>query len=55
MDMPFVETIEEAQHFRLGAETYAGCLSPWKQAITSPARDAAEAGRAVELRRPNPS
>ena len=46
MDMPFVETIEEAQHFRLGAQTYEGCLSPWKAPVTSPARDAAEAGRA---------
>jgi hydroxymethylglutaryl-CoA lyase len=43
MDMPFVETFEEAQHFRLGPETYAGCLAPWKQDITSAARDAFEA------------
>ncbi|HTW14401.1 MAG TPA: citramalate synthase [Nocardioides sp.] len=52
MDMPFVETVDEAQHFRLGAATYAGCLSPWKQPITSPARDAAEGGRPVVLLRP---
>jgi len=49
MDMPFVETIEEAQHFRLGAQTYEGCLSPWKAPVTSPARDAAEAGQPVRL------
>ena len=24
----------EAQHFRLGPESYAGCLAPWKQDIT---------------------
>jgi len=43
MDMPFVETFEEAQHFRLGPDTYAGCLAPWKQPITSAARDEFEA------------
>lgn len=52
MDMPFVETIDEAQHFRLGAQTHDGCLSPWKQPITSPARDAAEAGEPIRLRLP---
>jgi hydroxymethylglutaryl-CoA lyase len=39
MDMPLVETEEQAQHFRLGPSTYAGCPSPWRQPITSPARD----------------
>jgi len=39
MDMPFIETFEEAQHFRLGPDTYAGALAPWKQAVTSAARD----------------
>lgn len=40
MDMPFVETAEEAQHFRLGPGVYEGALSPWRQPISSPARDA---------------
>lgn len=40
MDMPFVETLEEAQHFRLGPSAYEGALSPWKAPITSPDRDA---------------
>lgn len=53
MDMPFVETIAEAQHFRLGAQTYQGCLSPWKRAVTSPARTAAEAGEPIMLRQPD--
>ncbi len=48
MDMPFVETVDQAQHFRLGAETYAGCPSPWKQPITSADRDAVERVRAFE-------
>lgn len=43
MDMPLVETIDEAQHFRLGAQTYADCPSPWKEPVTSADRDAVEA------------
>jgi hydroxymethylglutaryl-CoA lyase len=39
MDMPLVETIAQAQHFRLGPETYAGAPAPWKQTITSVHRD----------------
>jgi hydroxymethylglutaryl-CoA lyase len=29
-DMPFVETLEEASHFRKGPQVYAGQISPWK-------------------------
>lgn len=29
-NMPFVETLEEAAHFRKGPEVYAGQLSPWR-------------------------
>lgn len=43
MDMPFVETVEQAQHFRLGPGVYEGAPSPWKEPVTSPARDALEA------------
>ena len=39
MDMPFIETFEQAQHFRLGPEVYAGAPSPWKAPITSAQRD----------------
>ncbi|WP_312858296.1 citramalate synthase [Pseudonocardia pini] len=35
MDMPFVETVEQAAHFRLGPAAYAGGRSPWKTPITS--------------------
>jgi hydroxymethylglutaryl-CoA lyase len=38
MDMPFVETLAQAQHFRLGPDAYAGALSPWREPITSPFR-----------------
>lgn len=43
MDMPFVQTPAEAQHFRLGEGTYAEALAPWKAPVTSAARDAHEA------------
>jgi hydroxymethylglutaryl-CoA lyase len=45
MDMPLVETFEQAQHFRLGPSVYDGCPRPWKQPVTSPARDAVDASR----------
>ncbi len=38
VDMPFIETEEQAQHFRLGPGVYAGARSPWTQPITSPMR-----------------
>lgn len=43
MDMPFIQTPAEAQHFRLGSSTYEGALAPWKQAVSSAARDEYEA------------
>lgn len=39
MDMPFVETEEQAQHFRLGPSVYAGAMSPWTEPITSVMRE----------------
>ena len=44
MDMPLVETFEQAQHFRLRSSVYDNCPRPWKQPIESPARDAIERG-----------
>jgi len=35
MDMPFVETLEEARHFLRGPAVYAHQSSPWKAPITS--------------------
>ena len=46
MDMPLVETFEQAQHFRLRSSVYDNCPRPWKQPIESPARDAVERGEA---------
>jgi hydroxymethylglutaryl-CoA lyase len=41
MDLPFIETEHEAQHFRLGASVYDGALSPWTKPIESPYRASA--------------
>lgn len=30
LDMPFVETLEEASHFRKGPDVYAGQIAPWR-------------------------
>ena len=45
MDLPFIETEGEAQHFRLGPGAYVGARSPWTAPIESPARAALEAAR----------
>jgi hydroxymethylglutaryl-CoA lyase len=39
MDLPFIETEGQAQHFRLGPSAYVGARSPWTAPISSPARD----------------
>ncbi len=44
MDLPFIETEAQAQHFRLGAAAYRGARSPWTKPIESPARDSVERG-----------
>jgi hydroxymethylglutaryl-CoA lyase len=48
MDMPFVETFEQAQHFRRGAAAYEGAMSPWREPVSSPARDDYEARLAAQ-------
>lgn len=35
MDMPFVETLDQAKHFLKGPSTYNGAPSPWKEPIQS--------------------
>jgi hydroxymethylglutaryl-CoA lyase len=42
---PFVETVEQAKHFKLGKEAYDGCIYPWDKPITSPYLDRALAGQ----------
>lgn len=39
MDMPLIETIDAAQHFRLGPRVYEGNPAPWKKPIWSADRD----------------
>jgi hydroxymethylglutaryl-CoA lyase len=56
MDMPFVETLDEARHFLRGPEVYAGALSPWKEPIRSwqrPEADAAPPGAKAAARGSN--
>jgi hypothetical protein len=41
---PFVETVEQAEHFRKGRQLYEGCIYPWDKPITSPYLDRALKG-----------
>ena len=44
IDMPFVETTEQAKHFKVGPDAYEGGIYPYSEPITSPYRDRVEAG-----------
>jgi hydroxymethylglutaryl-CoA lyase len=44
MNMPFVETFDHAQHFRVGPSAYEGAISPWKEPVTSVYRDRIDRG-----------
>ena len=44
IDMPFVETPEQARHFKKGPGAYEGGLYPYSEPITSPYRDRVDAG-----------
>jgi hypothetical protein len=35
MDMPHIETLEQAKHFIYGPKAYEGAMSPWVKPITS--------------------
>ncbi len=41
---PFVETVEQARHFKLGPKLYEGCINPWDTPISSPYRERVEKG-----------
>ena len=45
INAPFIETLEQARHFKHGPEAYAGSLSPYIEPITSPYRDRVEDGK----------
>lgn len=40
MDLPFIQTEHQAQHFRLGPSVYDGAPTPWSEPIESPHRAA---------------
>ena len=42
---PFVETVEQAKHFKLGKQVYEGCITPWDKPISSPYLDRALKGQ----------
>jgi hypothetical protein len=42
--MPFVETLEQATHFKEGPGKYEGGIYPYQQPITSPYRDRVDQG-----------
>ena len=44
IDMPFVETLDQATHFKKGAGQYEGGIYPYQQPITSPYRERLERG-----------
>ncbi|MBI2872036.1 MAG: citramalate synthase [Chloroflexi bacterium] len=44
INMPFVETEEQARHFKLGPSTYKGGIYPWREPIGSPFRERVERG-----------
>ena len=41
---PFIETMEQAKHFKLGPEVYADSFAPYTEPITSPYRDRLDRG-----------
>lgn len=44
LNMPFVETIEQAKHFKKGPAAYEGGIYPYKKPIATPYRERIEAG-----------
>jgi hydroxymethylglutaryl-CoA lyase len=48
MDMPHIETLEQAKHFVYGKKAYEGAMSPWAKPITSWQRPEAPVAPAPE-------
>ena len=44
IDMPFVETLEQATHFKKGPQQYEGGIYPYQEPVSSPYRDRIEKG-----------
>ena len=45
IDMPFVETIEQARHFKVGPSAYEGGMYPYREPVTSEYRDRVDQGK----------
>ena len=45
MNMPFVETLEQARHFKVGPSVYEGGIYPYREPIASPYRDRVDNGQ----------
>ena len=45
IDMPFVETMDQARHFKVGPSAYEGGIYPYREPITSEYRDRLEEGK----------
>ena len=44
INAPFVETMEQAKHFKVGPKAYEGGIYPYNEPVTSPYRDRVEEG-----------
>ena len=44
IDMPFVETLEQARHFKVGPGAYEGGIYPYSEPVTSPYRERVDRG-----------
>jgi hydroxymethylglutaryl-CoA lyase len=44
VNAPFIETLEQAKHFKVGPEAYEGGIYPYREPVTSPYRDRIEQG-----------
>ena len=44
MNAPFVETPEQARHFKTGSKAYEGGVYPWREPIASPYRERVDKG-----------
>ena len=44
VNAPFIETLEQAAHFKTGSRAYEGGIYPWNEPISSPYRDRVEQG-----------
>ncbi len=45
MNMPFVETLDQAKHFKVGPSAYEGGIYPYSQPIESPYRERLDQGK----------